>query len=891
MTAVSRVGRDGAGTEPTTGLVTVDRPPRGLSSAQAELRLAADGPNTVARPAPPKLYRRIAVQLGDPLVLLLLASGAVTALLGDIPDTAVIALVIAVNTTIGVVQEIRADRAIAALDHLSAPSARVFRDGIEQQIPAADVVVGDEVAVHAGDIVPADLTVHRAELLRLDEAALTGESVPITRSVGAELSAGTVVVAGRGRGTVIRTGGASTLGRISALVAEATPVPTPLQRRLGRLSRQIGLAVVVLSGVVFVVGLTNGRGVVAMAITAVSLVVAAVPESLPAVVTIALALGARRMAAKRAVPRRLHAVETLGSVTVLASDKTGTLTEGRMSVRRAWLPDGSRYTAHGVGYEPTGVIADGDGEAVQLAPALQELALGGALCNDAILLRSDGVWTVVGDPLEGALLAFAARCGLDLDQAKERRRLDERPFDEAARHMLTSHEHTDGALVVCKGAPEVVIDMTDAGPAQRDAVAAVVEDWAAAGLRVIAIATAIRPDRDTLTEAPSGLALLGLVGVGDPIRPAAKDTVSQLRAAGVALLLVTGDHPATAAAIAAEVGIGRPDSPVVRGDEPGFEVRPGAEIFARTRPEQKLTLIRALQEAGEVVAMTGDGVNDAPALRRADIGVAMGGGTEVARQAADLVLADDNLGTVLVAVREGRRIQANIRRFLWYALAGGVAEIVVMLFGPFLGLAIPLLPAQILWINLLTHGLPGVALGAEPAEAAAMRSRPTHPDESVLGNGLGRAIAATGAAISAAALTVGVVAAHLGWPWQSMVYVTLGFAQLGVAVAVRARRETGQSTNNGLWLALLISGLLQIGGVLVAPLRELLSTESLSAGQLLVCGAASAAPGLIVMARKMWLRRAVETGQPALTTARPNGDAETVADRADDLESGGVRPN
>ncbi|WDZ82384.1 cation-translocating P-type ATPase [Micromonospora cathayae] len=826
--------------------------PTGLGRAEAADRLRVDGPNRVAAPVRRHLVARIARQLADPLVALLLAAAVVTTVLGDLPDTLVIALVVLVNTAIGVVQEVRADRAIAALDRLAAPTARVVRDGIDLVVPAADLVRDDLVHVEAGDVVPADLLLHETNRLHLDESALTGESVPVTREAGEEASAGTVVTTGRGTGTVVRTGAASALGRVTALVAATRPGPTPLQRRLAALGRALGLAAVVLSGLVFAIGLVGGRPVVEMAITAVSLVVAAVPESLPAVVTLALALGARRMAGARAIPRRLHAVETLGSVTVVASDKTGTLTEGRMAVQQVVTADGAEYTVRGTGYAPHGEI-HAAGRPVAVPDDLRRLARAGLLCNDAALLSPEPdrpEWAAVGDPLEAALVAFAARCGLDPQSTRAAwPRVAEQPFEQAHRRMTTVHRTCAGQyLVVCKGAPENVLTapVVDAPADEVAGLVAEAHRLAGAGLRVLAVATALVPELPDPAR-PTGLRPAGLVAVGDPLRAGAAELSDSFDTAGVRLLLITGDHPATAAAIGGQLGLWRDGDPLVRGDDGLADVHPQARVFARTQPEQKLDLVAGLQARGHVVAMTGDGVNDAPALRRADIGVAMGGGTEVARQAADLVLVDDNLATVATAIGEGRRIYDNIRRFLRYALSGGVAEIAVMLAGPLFGLAVPLLPAQILWINLLTHGLPGVALGAEPAEPGILRRAPRSPDESVLGAGLGRAVLLTGGLIAAVTLVAGVVAAQLDRPWQSVVFVVLGLAQLGVALAVRAPRPAGaRHGNRALLVAVAGSALLQVAGVLLPPLRDLLGTEALGGAELLACVAVSVLPGLLL---------------------------------------------
>lgn len=483
---------------------------------------------------------------------------------------------------------------------------------------------------------------------------------------------------------------------------------------------------------------------------------------------------------------------------------------------------------------------------------LRQLARAGLLCNDAALSPPDDErpeWGAVGDPLEAALVAFAARCGLDPQATRTAwPRVAEHPFDQAQRRMVTVHRSCDQRyLVVCKGAPESVLgapllDATDEEIAELTSTA---HRLATEGLRVLAVAAALV---ETVPDpaSPTGLRPVGLVAVGDPLREGAPRVADSFDTAGVRLLLITGDHPATATAIGGRLGLWRAGDPLANGDD-DEAAHPDTRIFARTQPEQKLDIIAGLQARGEVVAMTGDGVNDAPALRRADIGVAMGGGTEVARQAADLVLVDDELSTVANAIGEGRRIYDNIRRFLRYALSGGVAEILVMLIGPLFGLPVPLLPAQILWINLLTHGVPGVALGAEPAEPGTLRRAPRSPQESVLGAGLGRDVLLTGALIAAVVLGAGVLAAHRELPWQSVVFVVLGLAQLGVALAVRAPRPAGtRSGNPGLLVAVAVSALLQVGGVLLAPLRDLLGTEALAPSVLLACAAVSVLPGLVL---------------------------------------------
>jgi Ca2+-transporting ATPase len=822
---------------------------QGLTSAEAARRLAEHGPNTLPTAPPRSIASRVLGQLRDPMLVLLLAAAVVTISIGDVTDTVVIALVIVLNTAIGVVQEIRADRAIAELDRLAAPVARVHRDDVVVSLPGAEVVVDDLVAVDAGDIVPADLLVLEGPALQVDEAAMTGESQPVDRRPGDELSSGTVVTRGRVLGVVVRTGADSGLGRIASLIASSGVSVTPLQLRLRRLSRELVVLVLAAAAVVFVLGLLRGRELTEMLVTAVSLAVAAVPESLPAVVSVSLALGAHRMARRSALVRRLPAVETLGSVTVLASDKTGTLTEGRMVATAAWVP-GSAYTVTGQGYAPAGDILAEEGATPGSTERLADLLRDCVLCNDARLVPpvEEGEWACVGDPLEGALLTFAVKGGLEPATVRGLwPREKESPFDADRGWMSTTHHDPSGGwLTVCKGAPEAVLAMLDRTP---EVERAHVETGRLAGLgcRVIAVAQAPAPSAEK-----ERLRLVGLVGITDPPRLASRGVVEACAAAGIRVVLVTGDHPVTAGVIAGQVGIGDGDGAVVTGADVAAE-RHGeglddVAVYARIRPEQKVRIVQDLQARGHVVAMTGDGVNDAPALRIADIGVAMGrGGTEVARQAADLVLADDDLATIVVAVEEGRRVYANIRNFLRYAVSGGVAEILVMLAGPFAGVALPLLPAQILWVNMLTHGLPGVAFGAEPAAADAMNQPSRSPRESVLGQGLARQIAWVGLLIGSVSFGAGLVARANGIDLQSATFVTLGLAQLWVALALRTRTAHRRTwRQRGLEAAVLAAAALQVLAVELAPLQELLGTTSLGPVVLLVLAAVAAVPALLV---------------------------------------------
>ncbi|MFD8703415.1 cation-translocating P-type ATPase [Kitasatospora sp. NPDC059648] len=858
--------------------VAARAPARGLSAAEAARRLAEHGPNEVTADRRVPLWARVGAQLRDPLITVLLAAVALTLAIGDHPDAVVIALVIVVNTAVGVVQEVRAENAVAALSRLSAPAARVLRDGGQRKVPSAGIVPGDVVALAEGDIVPADARLVEAAALLLDESMLTGESVPVARRAGAGAAgddtvlAGTVVLRGRALAVVTATGADSALGRIATLL-RPRPEPTPLQRRLAGLGRVLAAVAVGLCAVVFVLGLLRHQPPGEMGVTAISLAVAAVPESLPAVVTLALALGARRMAARHAVVRRLPAVETLGSVSVLATDKTGTLTEGRMVVERLWTPHATAVVT-GAGYGPAGGIglhgrpadpyggaADFDGSA---GAEVRSLLTAAALCNDAALrppTEGDGQWAALGDPTEAALLTAADKAGLDHVRLREAcPRAAEAPFDSLRKRMTTVHRSADGKLLAClKGAPEAVLDPAVlAEPPElldraRNAAAAL----AAEGYRVLALA-----DRrlDHLPEPPEeaehGLRLLGLAALADPPKPAAAATLAACRRAGVLPVLVTGDHPATARALAVRVGLleasAGPEA-VVSGEaqaQVGDLTR--VRVFARTDPRQKLDIVQAWRTRGAVTAMTGDGVNDGPALRQADIGVAMGRrGTEVARQAADLVLADDELATVVTAVAEGRRVYDNIRRFLVYGLAGGAAEILVMLAGPLFGLALPLRAGQILWINLLTHGLTGVATGAEPLSASAMERPPRPPGQHILGAGVWQRVLLLGLVVAASALGAALRSHGSGRPWQSVLFIALLAAQLGVVLGLRERLVT--RANPFLPVAVLASAALGAAALYVPFLRDVLDTVPLSWGDL----AAPAVAGLVGFAAARLRKRGI----------------------------------
>ncbi len=806
---------------------------RGLSPDEAIVRLRRDGPNRLPPPPSTPLWRRVATALRDPLVLVLLAALVLTVVSRDVGDTVIIALVVLVNTGLAVRQEVRADRDARALESLVPRRSRVLRGGRLVDVLSADLVRGDLVLLRAGDMVPADSRLVDGVDVAVDESALTGESLPVEKAPGraespggaadgADLWSGTAVLHGHGRAVVTATGERSVLGRIATLLT-AAPVATPLQRRMRRLSILLAAAVAVLSLVVLVIGLASGRPWETMLLTAVSLAVAAVPESLPAVVTITLALAARRMAARHAVVRRLAAVETLGSVTLLATDKTGTLTEGSMRVADVWTP---------AGLDP------------------RELWEAAVLCNDA----EPGATGPHGDPMEVALLEAAVAAGVDVASLRHAWvRVGERGFDRIRRSMTVACRGAGGTRTLHKGAPEAVLGRHQLAPAalvdeaHRRALA-----YASGGARVIALSGSFATDGEATARSDPRPRLLGLVALTDPTRTTARATVDACRRAGMQLVLVTGDHPATAAAVARQVGIltGTGGSAVSAADALADPVV--HPVVARATPQDKLALVRHWQETGHVVAMTGDGVNDGPALNAAEVGVAMGRrGTEVARQAADVILADDDLGTIAAAVEEGRRVYANIRRFLLYGLSGGASEILAMLAGPLLGLPVPLLAGQLLWVNIVTHSFAGTALGVEPAESGTMDGRPRRPEEAVLGGGLWWRLALVAVVLTATGLLAARYApAALS---QTALMLTLGSGQLGVAWGVRARGDSGTGAPRGLRdravLPAAIAGafaLLALGAVWPL-LRELLLTEAVD---LRVWVAAAAAfPLLAVVTR------------------------------------------
>jgi magnesium-transporting ATPase (P-type) len=737
----------------------------GLTVDEVARRLARYGRNTLPIAVGRSVWVRFVQQFNNLLIYVLLIAGAITAALGHPVDAGVIFGVVLVNAVIGFVQEGKAERALEAVRAMLAPRATVRRQtarGSErQEIDAGDLVPGDVVLLTSGDRVPADLRLLRTKNLRIDEAALTGESMPAEKQI--EVNApdaaladrtsmaysGTVVTYGQAVGVVIATGVTSEIGRIGTLVAGVQSLATPLTRKLDQFARRITLFI--LAGAVFAFAfgyLVHHFAAVEIFLAVVGLAVAAIPEGLPAVVTIALAIGTQRMASRNAIVRRLPAVETLGSVTVICSDKTGTLTRNEMTVVQVILPQ-RRIEVRGAGYAPDGgFTVNGAGLEPESAEDLLEFARCGLLCNDATLQHSDGRWTLSGDPTEGAFVTLALKAGLDsADERSTWMRVDEVPFESQHRFMATlHHDHKRAAArIYLKGAPERVLELcacgADGRPFDRATWEEEIERAASAGQRVMALAARDAPcgtNALTLAEIDGGFRLLGLAGMIDPPRQESIEAVARCRAGGVRVKMITGDHAVTAAAVGRELGLSGKRALTGQdldrlSDEQLREELGQVDVIARASPEHKLRLISALQAEGDIVAMTGDGVNDAPALKAADIGVAMGlKGTDAAREAADIVLTDDNFSSIANAVREGRTIYDNIKKSLLFVLPTNGGEAGVILLAVFLGLALPVTAAQILWINMVTTVTLAIALAFEPPEPGVMKRPPRQPSEPLI---------------------------------------------------------------------------------------------------------------------------------------------------------------
>ncbi|WP_298324748.1 cation-translocating P-type ATPase [Haloactinopolyspora sp.] len=880
-------------------------PATGLGSTEAARRLAAEGPNELRSRPPVPVWRRILGQFQDPLVYLLVVAVAISSVAwlaegaAGLPvDAIVISAVLIVNAVLGFVQESRAEDAVAALRSMTVATSTVLRDGELATVPSPDLVRGDVLVLSEGDAVGADARLVEATSLRLGEAALTGESEAVTKNP-AVLSApaalgdrhnmvfkGTAVVQGVGRAIVTSTGMNTEMGAIAELLEATEEDPTPLQREITGVSKLLGvtvivIAVVVMATIAIVSDVSSVDDAVTVLLLGVSLAVAAVPEGLPAILSVVLALGVQRMARRNAVVKKLHSVEALGSATVIASDKTGTLTKNEMTVRRIVTASG-QVELTGVGYRPEGqAILDGRGaDDAAVRTEAQLVLAGGSLANNAQLTRRDGEWEIQGDPTEAALLAAAPKLAGTAERVAAYERRAEVPFT-SERKMMSAvvHRRADGAtLVMAKGAPDVLLDrcaqlhVGDAVEAldddHRRAALAAVEQLSADAFRTLAVA--YRPldgeagDVDESIE--HDLIYVGTVGIIDPARPEAADAVAEARAAGIRILMITGDHPATAARIAADLGIVEPGAKAVTGPEldqlSSAEMREVARttsVYARVAPEHKLTIVDALQADGNVVAMTGDGVNDAPALKSADIGIAMGiTGTEVTKDAAKMILGDDNFATIVAAVREGRVIFDNIRKFLRYLLSSNMGEVCTVFFGVVLagvigltdvsgdGVVVPLLATQILWINLITDSGPALAMGIDPMTDDVMARRPRRLSDRIIDARMWRGVVSIGLVMGLASL----FAIDIFLPGglvdgddsldvaRTAGFTTLVFAQL--FNAFNSRSETTSAfhrpfVNPWLWGAVALAVVLQVAVVELPFLQVAFATASMDLGHWAVC--------------------------------------------------------
>jgi len=865
----------------------------GLSTGEANRRLVEIGLNELVERDIKSPLKIIWEQLAAVMVLILIVAAIVSMLLQEWDDAAVIIAIVILNAVLGFSQDYRAEKAIAALKRMAVPTVRVRRDGEIKEIPATELVPGDVMLLEAGNKVSADGRLFNCVNLQAQESALTGESEAVEKSltdvatydlpVGDRRNMvfmGTTITYGRGAAIVTETGMATELGNIAELLQSVEREPTPLQRRLDRLGKNLAWVTLAIIGIVFVLGLLRGEDVKLMLLTGISLAVAAIPEGLPAVVTITLALGSRRMLQRHALIRKLPAVETLGSVTVICSDKTGTLTENRMTVTILDVVGEKRDIDTLLDEGMPILDAEFDRSAEPPRKSISLLLRAAALCNDALLQPvKDGTrgLRAIGDPTESALVVAAAQLGVMKPELEKRLpRVGEIPFSSERKRMMTIHQvtaepdpslapwHEAPFVAFVKGAPDSLLDITGSvwngqeylplDDELKRRISSSYEQLADTGQRVLGLAFKPIDDLrggDHDEEFESDLTFIGLIGMLDPPRPEVKEAVSTSRSAGIRSIMITGDHPLTAKHIADKLGISTSGHILTGADlstmskEELSESVADVSVFARVSPEHKLDIVRVLQERGEVVAMTGDGVNDAPALKKADIGVAMGiTGTDVSKEASDMVLLDDNFATIVSAIEEGRVIYDNIRKFIKYILSSNTGEIWVMLVAPFLGMPLPLLPLQILWINLVTDGLPGLALAVEPAEKGTMSRPPFKPGESVFSQGIAIQIIWIGILMGAVSLGVG-LAAYIsqgriaGGTWQTMIFTTLTLAQMGNALATRSKDYSlfaiGITSNRAMLGAVLLTFALQLAVIYLPFLQQLFNTEPLSAFELIVC--------------------------------------------------------
>jgi len=865
-------------------------PENGLTEVEAARRYAEHGPNELREAPRPGFLHLLAAQFNNFIVLLLIAAAVISIALGDYLEGVAILAIVLLNALLGVVQERRAEEALAALRRLAAPETQVVRDGHRQSLPARGLVPGDVVLLEAGNYVPADLRLIETYNLRIEEAALTGESHPVEKDARVVLAQelplgdqhntafmGTLVSYGRGRGVVISTGMLTQIGLIATMIQSFQDEPTPLQRKLDQLGKVLGTAALIVCGAVFVVGWLRGYPPLDMFLTAVSLAVAAVPEGLAAVVTITLALGMREMIKRHALVRRLSSVETLGSTTVICSDKTGTLTQNQMTVTRMWV-DGTMIEVGGRAGEDAVFRIAGSPVDLDLYPGAETALWIAVLANDAASepAAADGALRIVGDPTETALIHAAFKAGGEHDRLdRAYPRVDEIPFDSNRKRMTTVHRveapHPDDlspftdleqrgwTVTATKGAPDIVLElcshiqeMNDRSEplteARRRQILEANDALTRQALRVLGVAFRIDREAPGGQEAPSierGLTFVGLIGMIDPARAEVPPALARARRAGIRTLMITGDYPITARAIAEQIGLLRPGRAVRSGaeidalDDAGLKAEvERADVYARVSPEHKVRIVEALKANQEIVAMTGDGVNDAPALKRADIGIAMGiTGSDVAKETADMVLTDDNYASIVAAIEQGRVIYSNIRKFVFYLLSCNLAEIAVIFLAILAGLPSPLTPIQLLWTNLITDGAPALALGVESGDPDAMEQPPRPPTEPVINRSMRLGITVQAVAIAAVTLTVYGAGLRL-YPddvrvAETLAFVTLSVSQVLLAFSARSERQSifriGLTSNRTMVYAALTSLTLLLAVVYLPFLQGAFDTVPLTA--------------------------------------------------------------
>ncbi|UII57359.1 calcium-translocating P-type ATPase, SERCA-type [Cytobacillus spongiae] len=861
----------------------------GLSDKDAKERIKKQGYNELAEGEKQSAILLFFSQFKDFMVLVLLAATFISGLLGEYIDAIAIIAIVIINGFLGFFQERKAEKSLQALKELSAPQVQVLRDGKWVKIPSKEVVVGDVLKFASGDRIGADVRLIEVSSLEIEESALTGESVPVQKSFGqlkdqnssiGDLEnmafMGTMVTRGSGIGVVVATGMKTAMGQIADLLQKAESMTTPLQRRLEQLGKILITAALFLTALVVAVGVIQGHDLYTMFLAGVSLAVAAIPEGLPAIVTVALSLGVQRMIKKKAIVRKLPAVETLGCASVICSDKTGTMTQNKMTVTHLWS-GGTTYRVDGVGYVPQGHFYRNDQKVdVKQNKSLQQMLMFGMLCNHSDISQKQNEYVIDGDPTEGALLVAAMKAGYTREKIfNQFEMVKEFPFDSTRKMMSVIVKDSNGKqFVVTKGAPDVLVGLSESilwdGKRQymsrelRDEVQNAINGLASNALRTIAIGFREVPTSQILLderEAEKELTFIGLQGMIDPPRPEVKKAVKECKEAGIKTVMITGDHVITAKAIAKQLGILTNNSKVLDGktlEELSIEeledVVEDVSVFARVSPEHKLKIVKALQNRGHIVAMTGDGVNDAPAIKAADIGVAMGiTGTDVAKEASALVLLDDNFATIKSAIQEGRNIYENIRKFIRYLLASNVGEILVMLFAMLLALPLPLVPIQILWVNLVTDGLPAMALGLDQPEEDVMKRKPRNPKEGVFARGLGWKVVSRGFLIGLVTLFAFMISYgqhpdHLAYA-QTVAFATLVMAQLihvfdcRSEVSVLSRNPFG---NKYLVWAVLSSLLLMFVVIYYPPIQPIFHTVSIAAKDWIMITALSAVPTFLL---------------------------------------------